>query len=425
MDKWIFSCPAPECGETVEGFYNAGPMLKNDKDGFTDEDSKMQIVKGVTRADFDEYKKKLSSAGYKIESENEIGANAYFDFGEYHAAYFEKRGEIRVTEDKIKTPLDKFGYTSHGGKTTVYQYGLYYDKKNQCTETTVNCGMIYVIKLCDDSLVMIDGGHLFQWNEEAEEGLWNFLKTITNSKDGKVRIAAWYFTHAHDDHTDGCTKLLRRHGSDISLERVMFNMPSYKTVRGSYSDTVFDMKKTISELYPNAMLLKVHSGYKFTLADAEFEFMYAHEDAVNAENPAVFPPRDFNCTSSVFRLTVDGKTVMFLGDTNVETEKILSEITERVSWKSDFVQVAHHCFNYLDTLYEWINAPIAMLPNSYFGGHTPENTPKLAGVIKHLETPDNIYYEGEGTYGFEVVDGKWKKVYEAPVTGGEYDHSGF
>ena len=66
-----------------------------------------------------------------------------------------------------------------------------------------------------------------------------------------------------------------------------------------------------------------------------------------------------------------------------------------------------------------------MLPNSYFGGHTPENTPKLAGVIKHLETPDNIYYEGEGTYGFEVVDGKWKKVYEAPVTGGEYDNSGF
>ena len=75
--------------------------------------------------------------------------------------------------------------------------------------------MIYVIKLCDDSLVMIDGGHIFQWNEEAEEGLWNFLKAITNTKDGKVKIAAWYFTHAHDDHTDGCTKLLRRHGSDI------------------------------------------------------------------------------------------------------------------------------------------------------------------------------------------------------------------
>ena len=72
MDKWIFSCPAPECGEIVEGFYNAGPMLKYDREGFTDEDSKMQIVKGVTKADFDEYKKKLSSAGYKIESENEI-----------------------------------------------------------------------------------------------------------------------------------------------------------------------------------------------------------------------------------------------------------------------------------------------------------------------------------------------------------------
>ena len=422
--KWIFSCPAPECGEIVEGFYNAGPMLKNDKEGVTDEDSKMQIVKGATRTDFDEYKKKLASSGYTIESENEIGSNAYFDFGYFHASYVEVLGEIRVIEDKVKTSLNEFGYTAKGNKiTTVYQYGLYYDKANNCTDTTVNCGMIYIIKLSDDSLVMIDGGHIFQWNNEAMEALWTFLKKITNSADGKIRIAAWYFTHAHDDHTDGCTKLLKRHGKDIELERVMFNFPSYSMARGS--DTVFDMKDTVKELYPNVKLLKVHSGYKFNLADAQFEFMYAHEDAVKADNPSRFPFGDFNSSSSIFRVTIDGKSLVILGDTNVETEKLLSETTVRESWKSDFVQVAHHCFNYLDTLYEWINAPIAMLPNSYFGAHTPENTPKLAGVIKHLEKPDNIYYEGEGTYGFIVHDGKWECVYEAPIIGGEYDHSGF
>ncbi len=423
-NNWLLGCPAPNSGEIVEGFYDVGPMLKNDMAGTTDEDSKMQIVKGATRADFDDYKKQLLADGYKIESENEIGPNAYFDFGYFHVTYFGIRGEIRVVEDKVKTSLAEFGYKAKGNKiTTVYQYGLYYDKENNCTDTTVNCGMIYIIKLSDDSLVMIDGGHIYQWNNEALEALWAFMKKITNSTDGKVRIAAWYFTHAHDDHTDGCTKLLKHHGEDIELERVMFNFPSYSMARGS--ETVFDMKDTVKELYPNVKLLKVHSGYKFTLADVRFEFLYAHEDAVNADNLSKYPFWDFNCTSSVLRVTVDGKTLMFLGDTNIETEKLLSEITVRESWKTDFVQVAHHCFNYLDTLYEWIDAPIAMLPNSFFGAHTSDNTPKLAGVIKHLEKPENIYYEGEGTYGFIVHDGKWECVYEAPITGGEYDNSGF
>lgn len=426
-DKWIFSIPAPESGNVIEGYYNAGPMLANDFGGFTAEDSRMQIVTGVCVEDYRAYIAALANAGYEIEGENSLGSNLFAECGNFHISFFEKRGEIRVIEDKVKTPLSKFGYCAKGeGKTTIYQYGLHYDCQNRCTPTTVNCGMLYVIKLSDNSLFMIDGGHILQWNEEAAEGLWNFILKITNTPaEGKVRIAAWYFTHAHDDHANGCTKLLNRHGDRIELERVMFNMPSYSVVRGSYSSSIADMKKIVAEKYPDAMLLKVHSGQKFTLADAEFEFYYAHEDAVEANNISVFPPRDFNCTSSILRFTSGGSSVMFLGDTNVETEAILARITDKEIWKADFVQVAHHCFNYLDTLYEWIDAPLAMLPNSYFGGHTPENTPKLAGVIKHLSSEDNIYYEGEATDGFEVIDGKWQHVSSEPVVGGEYDGSGY
>ncbi len=424
---WIFTIPQPNAGTLMGGYYNAGPMLACDRDGFTEEDSKMQIVTGVTLDDYNSYIATLTAAGLKKTAENTIGNNHFADFHPYHIAYFANRGEIRVTEDKATTPLTEFGYSAKGSMTTtVYQYGLYYDKHNDCTDTTVNCGMLYIIRLSDGSIVFMDGGHIYQWNETAMDALWSFICKITNLRDGeKVRIAAYYMTHAHDDHADGFTKLLNRHGDRIVVERVMFNTPSYQVKGSGYSETVFDMKKTVAEKYPDAKLLKVHSGQKFTLADAEFEFLYAHEDAAESDNITSFPFGDFNCTSSILRLTVDGKTVMFLGDTSSATEALMARTYTRDEWKSDCVQVAHHCFNYLRTLYDWIDAPLAMLPNSYFGGHTPENTPKLADVLAHLSGEDNIYYEGEATCGFAVIDGKWKMVSEEPVVGGEYDGSGF
>lgn len=426
-NEWIFSIPAPDNGTLVSGFYNAGPMLADDSETTTDDDSKMQIIADVVEEDFENYKKKLADSGLKITCENELGGNMFAECSPFHLSFFKNRSEIRVIEDKTSTPLDSFGYSAKGnGKTTVYQYGLYYDKENRVTDTAVNCGMLYIIHLSDNSIVLIDGGHILQWNEEAAEALWQFILKITKPAEGeKIRIAAWYCTHAHDDHVNGVNKLLNHHGDRFTLERVMFNMPSHSVKGGGYSQSVYYMKKLIREKYPEAKQLKLHSGQKFTLADAEFEIYYAQEDAVEKENITSFPLRDFNCTSSIMRMMADGKTIMFLGDTNVETEALMARITPREIWKSDFVQVAHHCFNYLDTLYEWINAPIAMLPNSYFGGHTPENTPKLAGVIKHLSGEDNIYYEGEATDGFAVVDGEWKRVSSEPVVGGEYDGSGF
>jgi hypothetical protein len=119
-------------------------------------------------------------------------------------------------------------------------------------------------------------------------------------------------------------------------------------------------------------------------------------------------------------MTTDGGSVMFLGDTNVETEQLLAQISEPELWKSDVVQVAHHCFNYLTTLYAWTDADWAMLPNSYFGGHTPENTPKLADVIEHLEKPENIRYE-EKTTVFTFENGEYKVIGEEDLIGGKWD----
>lgn len=428
-NMWVLGCPAPNCGELANGYYNAGVMLADERTGATEEDSKMQIVSNVVESDFDAYVDALKNKGIKGDLEHKLGFDKFFAFtyegNYYHVSYIAKRGEIRVVEDKSFTSINEFGYYEVGKeKTTIYQYALYYDPENNVTETTVNCGMLYIVKLSDNSLFMIDGGHIRQWNEEAIEGLWQFLLKITNtSEDGTIRISGWYFSHAHDDHINGCTKLLNRHYKQIILERVLYNFPCYQMSRG-YVLSTFDMKEIVSKLYPQTKLLKLHTGQKFDLADMTVEVLYTHEDAAEKEDLSKIHLWDFNCTSTILKLMIDGKTVMMLGDTNEETEQFLAKYSVKEIWKSDMVQVAHHCFNYLDTLYEWISAPVAMLPNSHFGAHRPENLPKLDSILKYVKD-NQIYYEGEGTDAFVVTEDGWKQVERTPLIGGEYDYSGY
>ena len=88
------------------------------------------------------------------------------------------------------------------------------------------------------------------------------------------------------------------------------------------------------------------------------------------------------------------------------------------------MQVAHHCFNYLDTLYEWIAAPAAVVPNSFGGAHQPENKPKLAAVLKHIEE-GKIWYEGGGTDALIPAKEGWVLAEHYGLIGGEYDFSGY
>ena len=425
---WVLGCLAPACGQLAKGFYNAGPMFADDRNGVTSEDSRMQVVFDVVEADFDAYVATLKAAGMNGYLERSLGKDKFFAFAYagkyYHVSFIEKRGEIRVVEDVLTTPISEFAYYKKGEQKSVfYQYGLYYDPNNDMTETTANCGMIYVVRLSDNSLFMVDGGYIYQCTNEMIEGLWKFLLRITNTpEDGTIRIAGWYFTHAHDDHTDGCTKLLNRHHEQIVLERVMFNFPCF-WYNDSYSINTYLMKEAVAKYYPQAKLLKLHTGQKFSLADMTVEVMYAQEDAAERVDLSKMHLLDFNSTSSILKLTLDGKDIMMLGDTNIDAEALLKKYSDASLWKADMVQVAHHCFNHLDTMYEWIAAPMAVLPNTYFAAHRWDNIDKLAGVLKWVKD-DQVYYEGEGTDAFVATEDGFKHVETLPVIGGEYDFSG-
>ena len=420
-ENWLLNCPAPEGGILWPGYYDAGALLEDERRPLVKESFRMQILADAAGEDFENYRAAIGSP-----ESHAMGHDRFFSFGlegrHYHVRWFPKRGELRISEDAGSASPEGFSYSCQGDRQTVlYQYALYYDPDNNMTDRTANCGMLYIIRLSDNSLFMIDGGFYRQWNEEAAQGLWAFLKRITGQE--KIRIACWYFTHTHADHIDGCVKLLNRHHEDITLERLMYNFPHYD-VLGGYEESSFLVRDMVKKWYPELKALKPHTGQRLRLADVDIEILYTHEDAVEKEDITRFPLRDGNCMSTVLRLTIGGKTVMMLGDTNLETEALLEKYADPTVWKSDMVQVAHHCFNYLDTLYGWIQAPAAIVPNSYNGAHQPENAPKLEAVKKHI-TGGRMWYEGACTFGLVPSEEGWICIDQQPLIGGPYDFSGY
>lgn len=417
------SVPVYTGGRHATAFYNCGGMIADDRTETTAEDCPMLLITETNEAEFYAYLETCRDCGFEVIFEHETSAvrAAQLVSGDtrIYVYIIKAAGEVRIIEDRVGVPVGEFGYVSEEKKTAeITQYALYYDKNNDVTDRTVNCGMLYIVKLADNSLFVMDGGHRYQCSDEAVEGIANYMKKITGEEH--PRIAAWYITHAHGDHMAACVRLLRKYPGTFRIERLMANLPSYQTRSGGYDPDIFILKDTIREYCPGIKLLKLHTGMKFTLANTGFEVLYTHEDGVNAEDPTKFYMRDFNCTSTILRMTTDGGSVMWLGDTNVELERLMSNITTPELWKADVVQVAHHCFNYLRTLYAWIDADWAMLPNSYFGAHTPENTPKLADIIDHLAAPENIWYE-EKTTVFSFIDGKYTAIGEEELIGDKWD----
>ncbi|MBE6724138.1 MAG: hypothetical protein E7576_02910 [Ruminococcaceae bacterium] len=418
--------PPFEGGVPAEGFYNAGPVLADDTRWTTPEDAIMKIYAQTAQEDFARYVRILEAAGFEDLWINENAAfsavSGHCDGAQVYAYRTKATGEVRlICETEASTPVTKISRGVGQGTEEICQYALYYDPENGHSSTTTNCGMFYAVKLADSSLFLIDGGDELQCSDEAVAGMLAFLREFSGVAEGeKIRISGWFFTHAHGDHMAACIRLLRTYPDAFILDGVYLNFPSSSVARGD-SEKILLMDTLREFKERDAAVVKLHTGMTFSLAGTRFDVLYTHEDAVKPENPSVYPFRDFNCTSTVLKMTTkSGGSVMWLGDTNVETEALVAKTVPAELWKSDVVQIAHHCFNYLSTLYPMIDANWAMLPNSVFGGHTPENDPKRREVEAVLADPANLWYEDKTTV-FRFEDGQYKVVRELDRVGGEHD----
>ena len=405
-------------GKVASTVYNAGPGLESDQYSVTDEDSYMAVISSTTASKLKAYVESLSDYGFTFVSENTIDGDTYYTYRKYGTLFYfyhtSRTGMTRIIADNSSDLISEinYDYSEKAGDTTeFYQYSINYTNANRIGQdpvqysepnNVINCGMLYIIKLPDNKLIIVDGGHESQSTKASRKGLMDFMRKITGKADGeKVDIAMWFFTHAHGDHVRLASDFLTEYRNDVILESVTYNFPSYQVVGGGYDSNTFTLKNTLNTYYSDVLYHKLHTGEVLSLAGVKMEVVYTHEDAVNSSGGSRIG--DFNSTSTVLKIYMDGKSIMLLGDTSDVAEDCMIEMHTPGYFKSDIVQVAHHCFNYLNDLYPLIDADIAVFPQSMYNCKNPQNDGdnlyKYQSIMKYS---DEEYFAHKYTYRFTV-----------------------
>ena len=191
----------------------------------------------------------------------------------------------------------------------------------------------FIVTTKEGGVIVIDGGYEF----DAEK-LIGKLKEIT----GKAvpHIDGWFFTHAHDDNISAFNKIMEENKGEVTFDRVYYNFPSTQFFDNYEPTEAHALKKFYANL-PKFVdkICIVYQSDVYEVAGAKFEYLYTAD-----------PVYKFNCinnSTSVFRITLGGKTVLFLGDLGVDAGKKLLAM-HGGALKSDIVQMAHHGQNGVD-----------------------------------------------------------------------------
>ena len=194
------------------------------------------------------------------------------------------------------------------------------------TYFSVDCGMAYLIRLSDGRFIVIDS--TFGEYDEVEH-LYS-LMVNQNETDDKPCIAAWFFTHPHDDHTNGFIKMSLSHADDIRVEKVVYNFLADLCEHTHYHA---EFLNSIARFGSETVIPMIGDVLRF--ADAEFKVLYTADQCV-------IRPVNVNESSLTMRMTLGSYSVMWLGDLQHIGAKTVMATYSPDELKSDILQVGHH-----------------------------------------------------------------------------------
>ena len=183
--------------------------------------------------------------------------------------------------------------------------------------------MGYVIITNLGKLIVIDGG-------EYEDGP-NLQKYIEQNGG---QVDAWFITHYHGDHTGAFDYIVNN--TSIEINKVYQSLNSRDKVLKYEKNRLSDYDKYFSSLTSNKLNGKVEEvklGEVIEVGNVKFEILGVKNEEITY---------NFGNNQSVVIKTHIGKsTVLFLGDTGVESEKkLIKYFKDKLD--CDYVQMAHH-----------------------------------------------------------------------------------
>jgi hypothetical protein len=353
---------------------------------------------GVNADTYRNYCDQLLAAGYRLLCENSIegslfktfvndaaGTTLYVAYNDYkYEADYVKNDEFHTDFEKcirvITAPLGSVTLPDAGLLTPEPTYGKVADSTiTQMPYTGKAVGMGYVIRLEDGRFVVIDGGGVV--GSEADM-IWNVLCELYRDAYGTeptesapVVIAAWINTHSHWDHYYAFQQMLKKYGKTglLRMEYMLGNFPEASAIYAVTGSTLqMGKPTTIPTMQGNVTggfkYVKVHTGQKFYLANAELEILMTYED----HNPRRICNSNDTCT--IVRFTFTNKdaaagaaptTAIFLADAFRFQSRYLCAMYGSYL-RSDIVQLAHHGnIGCEKEVYEAISATTVLFPHNY------------------------------------------------------------
>ncbi|MBE6568977.1 MAG: hypothetical protein E7658_02005 [Ruminococcaceae bacterium] len=369
--------------------------------GFAKENPSLLL--GITDTNADEfaaYVEKLQNDGFTAVQRADWGGVTAYQCDKadtsvytYFTAY---DNTVRIILDNSQSVSpEEFGYTyeaAEGETNDVFLYGMQAPIYDEANQEISGVGQFMFIKLADNSLIIIDGGHKQQPN--AEEFL-RVAREMTGTPEGeKIRIACWFITHRHSDHIWGAERILKDHADQFTLERVMHN---------HRNGADFDF----SEYYQDVLYHAPRTGETLQFGNLTMEVLYTHEDLLDPQY-MTYTSDEYNDSGTVLKIHFDGKICMILGDIDQSAAKIIRQMYTEEQLKADVVQIAHHGLNAIPDLYNIMDAKIALVPAQewYFNGKAAYST---------VNKVNDEWYCSDNTVGVRVIDGEAQVFYTSPA----------
>ncbi len=140
--------------------------------------------------------------------------------------------------------------------------------------------------------------------------------------------------------------------NDVEIQNYMYNFPSYEYARSVPNSNLKSYYYTVRypmmhKLMRENNTLVAHTGFSYQFADCNIEILFTHED---------FYPEaisDFNNSSTVFKITLAGKSFLVAGDLEEPGQKACNKQAGNLL-NADFLQITHHGHNGQIEFYQYI-----------------------------------------------------------------------
>ncbi|MGN1021529.1 MAG: hypothetical protein ACI4O7_14290 [Aristaeellaceae bacterium] len=364
----------------------------------------VRTVTDTTPDAFDRYLALLEDSGYAPEWARTLDGCSFVSLTGHGrrlwGAMYPAQGLCRWADDPVSDPLTAFRTPGGEQAFLVCQYGLHNHLMRD--GITSDCGMLYFLRLKDGSLFVIDGGEMEQATDAAVADALCLMRRLTGTAEGRrIPIAAWFCTHAHEDHTDFFGKLLRFHHGEMDVQRVILNFPDM--ARYTYPVALHQTIDRLIRFFPGVRFLKAHTGQQFSLGGVTFDVLQTHEDGTGPQGEEQLG--DFNDTSTVLKASADGVSFLCTGDISWRAEGPLLSRFRPETLRCGCVQSPHHMINQLDHLYGVVAPEYVLVPQSRIAA---EDNNVRYRTLRALLPEERLLFTSAGTHILAASHGRWQ-----------------